>query len=213
MKKSAWYNSDILPKEMIKGANAEFPGWKKLEYSEHFKVLDSIIFDLNISSIVDIGCGAGEVGRVYNNYKYCGCDLPHIIDEVSMIVNPDKNYVKFDAYNLGDLSFMREYDLILMNGFLSELENPLDFLKELIKYEINYILIHRQDFIEDKSSYLENYNTYGGVETTNSFINYREFLDLIKDSYDVSIKKSCGIEGSDKSTILLKKIKIYDKVI
>lgn len=211
MIKNAWYDNSILPNEMVKAIRGDY-GWKKLEYSEHFTTLDTLIKRTKTNSIIDIGCGAGEVGRVYNNLDYCGCDLSHIIENVAEVINPGKNYIKFDANENQDMSFVENYEVLLMNSFLSEIEDPLKFLKNIIKYNINYILIHRQDFTDGKSS-LCDYLTYGGIKTTNSIINYKEFTDILKDQYEVIAKQNSGLTNSYKCSILLKKINKNDSII
>lgn len=211
MIKNAWYDNSILPNEMVKAIRGDY-GWKKLEYSEHFTTLDTLIKITKTNSIIDIGCGAAEVGRVYNNLDYCGCDLSHIIENVAEVINPGKNYIKFDADENQDMSFIENYEVLLMSGFLSELEYPLKFIKNIIKYNINYILIHRQDFTDGESKLVE-YHTYGGIKTTNSIINYKEFIDILKDKYEVIVKQNSGFTNSDKCSILLKKINKNDSII
>ena len=71
---SAWFNEDVLPSDMVKGATGE-KGWSKLEDAEHFKVLNQFISNLTINKMVDIGCGAGELGRVLSNINYTGFDF------------------------------------------------------------------------------------------------------------------------------------------
>ena len=176
---SAWYNNSILPTEMAKGAKAEILGWKTLENTLHFKVLDALIKKSNGESMLDIGCGAAEVGRVYPKLKYAGADLPHIIEGVAREVNPDNTYFTFDAHNSENLDFIRDYDIILMNSFISEILNPLEFLEKVFQNSQKNIIIHRQDFNNEKT-FLENYNSYGGLVATNTNINYEDFIALCK---------------------------------
>jgi hypothetical protein len=207
MTKTAWFNNDVLPNEMIRGAKAEIPGWKVLEESEHFKVLDSIIKKINPESICDIGCGSAEVGRIYKNLKYCGVDLPHIIQNVAKKLNPNNFYIEADAEDSFDFSFVEQYDVILMNSFISELTEPLKFLKKLLIYNVNYVIIHRQSLTES-NTHLENYTTYGGIQTTNSQINLDDLnLGIIQEYYIENVLDS-GVEG--RKTIILKNKKCYD---
>jgi trans-aconitate methyltransferase len=143
---SAWFNEDVLPSDMVKGATGE-KGWSKLEDAEHFKVLNQFISNLTINKMVDIGCGAGELGRVLSNINYTGFDLPHIINKVSKIVNPNLNYIYFNADDF-DYSILKEYDLLVCNSFISELNNPIEVLTKLIDNTTNYLLIHRQFFFK-----------------------------------------------------------------
>lgn len=202
--KSAWYNVDQIPDEMVKGARAELEGFKKLENSEHFTVLNKLIKIVMPSSLCDIGCGAGEISRVYPELNYLGLDLPHIIEKVALVVNPGKKYFQFDANTHEDFSFLVEYDLLVMNGFLSELENPIQMLEKIMsKYKGN-IIIHRQD-ITDSEGFLEEYNSYGGLKTTNSQIGKKQLLDVCeKNGYVITHTENSGIQDCEKKTLLIR---------
>jgi SAM-dependent methyltransferase len=201
-KDNAWYNKVTVPAEMVRGAKAEIPGWKRLEENEHFKTLDKIISGLDISSIVDIGCGAGEIGRVYNNLEYLGADLDHIVDNVSMQVNPYLKYLKFNAYN-SDFDFVRPFDIVLLNGFLSEMANPIEILDKILKNSSKHVIVHRQDLSHIDETRIENYNSYGGVEATNCIMSKQEFSDVcFSNGFLISIFES---NIADKKTILLSK--------
>jgi trans-aconitate methyltransferase len=143
-KKTAWYNETILPKQMVsKILNKN--GFTKLEHSEHFIILDELIKITKSKNIADIGCGGAELGRVYYDFDYTGFDLPHIIENVSKVVNPNLNYVKFDAYDF-DYTLFKKYDLLVCNGFISELIEPITVLKNLLDNTKKYLIIHRQIF-------------------------------------------------------------------
>ena len=193
---NAWFNEDVLPSDMVKGATGE-KGWSKLEDTEHFKVLNQFISNLTINKMVDIGCGAGELGRVLSNINYTGFDLPHIINKVSKIVNPNLNYIYFNADDF-DYSILKEYDLLVCNSFISELNNPIEVLTKLIDNTTNYLLIHRQFFSNETN--FSKYTTYGDLSTTRSHIGYNEFVGLLKNHEIISHAKN--VWGD---TILIKK--------
>lgn len=203
-KDNAWYDKDIVPSEMVKGAKAEIPGWKKLEYTDHFKVLDESIKSIDVKSIVDIGCGAAEIGRLYDSLEYLGVDLHHVIEGVAKVVNPNLEYLQFDA-NESSFDFLENYDLVLMNGFLSEMPDPIEILESVLSNSLNYVIIHRQDFTDSLDTFIRTYNSYGGIQATNSVINLEEFKIIChKYGFCITIKDS-NLGG--KKTILLQKIK------
>lgn len=176
--KSAWYNKDILCTEMIRGALG-LNGWARLEHSGHFKYLNTLVQKINFQSILDLGCGAGELGRVYSNkYKYKGFDLEHIIETVSKRVNPQLSYGYFDAYT-SDFGFLKNNDLVIANSFLSEIDSPIDILNKILINIDKYFLIHRQIF-SDQDTHIVQYGTYGSLETSRSIINFKQFENLIK---------------------------------
>jgi 2-polyprenyl-3-methyl-5-hydroxy-6-metoxy-1,4-benzoquinol methylase len=202
--KSVWYNTDQIPNEMIKGAKAELEGFKKLENSEHFVILNKFIKMVMPSSLCDIGCGAGEISRVYPELDYLGLDLPHIIERVALVVNPGKKYISFDANTQEDFSFLTGYDLLVMNGFLSELETPIQLLEKIMSAYKGSIIIHRQD-ITDSEGFLEEYNSYGGLKTTNSQIGEKQLLDACKkNGYVITHTENSGIEDCEKKTLLIR---------
>lgn len=195
-KKTAWFNEDILPSDMVKGATGE-KGWVRLEYSDHFKVLNGFIQNLNISKMADIGCGAGELGRLYPNINYVGFDLPHIIDKVGKVVNPNLNYHYFDADDF-DYSEFKNYDILICNGFISELTKPFEVISNLLENTECYLLIHRQRFSNE--TIFSNYNTYGDLPTTTAHIGYDEFTKLLKNHEIIN-----RVENVWGDTILIKK--------
>ena len=154
-------------------------------------------------SIIDVGCGAAEVGRIYSNMKYAGADLPHIIESVAQKVNPNKTYINFDANNSDSFDAAKDYDIVIMNSFLSELSNPLGFLEKILQNSKKCIIIHRQDFNNEKT-FLENYTSYGGKPATNSNINYKELVALVE-KYNFEIAENISSNLVNKRSILIKR--------
>jgi len=173
-----------------------------LEKTSHFLELSKLIsYCEPINSIVDIGCGVADLGRIYNNKKYLGLDLSNIINNVSKLKNPDLNYVYFNANSEQIPVEIKEYDMIVMNSFLSELSNPINFLEKLFVYNNKYIIIHRQDFT-DTDTFTREYSSYANLKSTNSYINFKEFQNCAKNfNYDVKLKISLNLEK--KESVLL----------
>lgn len=178
MNSNIWYNKDTIPELMVQGALGVLDGWKRLEYSDHYWILDKFI-ELSYSEhICDLGCGAGELGRLkHQNYKYTGYDLNHIIDNVFMKLNPNLNYVKFDI-NEFDYTNLLKYDLIVCNAFLTEMSNVEFILKNILKNVKKNLIIHRQDF-SDKT-YILNTKTYGNLDSIRSVIGWEYLYELLE---------------------------------
>jgi len=177
IKNTAWYDDKILPEQMVRGALG-LNGWPRLEKSDHFSVLDDLINTSSFTNIGDLGCGAGEVGRVYSKYQYTGYDLPHIIEKVSKVVNPYLNYVDFDAYDF-DYSSIKKHDMIICNSFISELKDPFSVLQNILNNTSNCLILHRQQFSNNTN--FQEYSTYGNLVTPRSFIGIDEFNSILKD--------------------------------
>ena len=140
-KKTCWYNTAKSSEMMIRGAAAELPGWKRLEHSDHFPALKSLVDELQgeCITLLDVGCGAAEVSRVFN-FFYVGADLDDVIKNVSRKVHPSKRYIAFDIYDeRQDLDFLSEYDIILMNAFIDVLQHPAYGLRRILKKAQKYV--------------------------------------------------------------------------
>ncbi len=207
-KTTCWYNNTTTPSEMIRGAKGEL--WPVLENSDHFPVLhDLMMSSANSSSmILDIGCGAAELSRVYKMGFYTGVDLPHIIDNVARKMHPQNNYISFDVYDLSsDDSFISEYDVIVMNAFIDVLEKPVLALERILSKAKGKVILHRQTWHDDKPTHLSKHSSYGGV-SYQSIINRMEAVDLfnkngfkIKREHVINYDKQLGYSTS----ILLEK--------
>lgn len=200
--RSAWYDNDVLPQEMLKGARCEIPGWSRLEHSAHFRSLRQLMNKIpNGSKVLELGCGAAEFGRVFKRLEYTGADLPHIVEGVSKVMHPEFSFIPFDAYE-SDMSFVKEFDVVVMNAFLSELENPIEFLRKLFIAETNTVVIHRQSLSE--TSRLEVWDTYGGLKSTNSFLGKKELDDfLLETGYFIDISIPSGT--ADQVSLIIRK--------
>lgn len=184
---TAWTSKNCeLEKDMINGALCKKPGWKKLEYSLHFTYLNQLILITGEQTICDIGCGAGELGRVYKDYTYEGYDLSHIVENVSKVVNPQLNYKYFDANNFNYILF-KKYDLLICNSFISELINPLEIIKNLLENTSKYLIIHRQK-ISNKTEII-NYKTYADLLTSQSIIGIEDLKEIFKETNTCVIKE------------------------
>lgn len=175
MKKTAWYDNETLPESMVSGVLGK-NGWPKLEDTDHFKILKELIDLTDFDTICDVGCGGAELGRIYKTKNYHGYDLPHIIEKVGKVVNPNLNYHEYEAHAFNYTEFQK-YDLIVCNGFLSEFENVLEILKNILDNTSKYLIIHRQLF--NVNTYVDEYETYSGLKTPRSNIGQKDFEELL----------------------------------
>jgi len=202
---TAWRDETVLPQDMLMGAMGLKQGWKQLEDTDHCYSLKECLDQIpENSKIIDIGCGSGDLGRVFNKYIYTGCDLPHIIEKVAKKKNPNLVYRYFDAEN-DSYTFLQEYDCIIMNSFLSEIPFYDKCLMKVLLNSRKYVLIHRQEFT-NKESHLIEYETYAGLSTVKSIINRENFIKISKNN-GFYCKKELLSEISNESlkTILLYK--------
>ena len=199
--RTAWYDEKDLPQGMLDSMIGN-EKWSKLEDTEHFLILDEMIKISECKSMADVGCGAGEVGRIYgDNIEYVGFDLPHIVEKVSKVLNSSRNFVHFDS-NKNDFSTLSKFDLILCSGFISELTNLMETIEKILSNAKDFVIIHRQSF--DKSSNFTKYTTYAGLETTRANIGRDEFMSLLTEKKFKILSVKDGLWGS---SVLMKKAK------
>lgn len=198
--RTAWYDEEKLPFDMARHASGQVSGWAKLEETDHFPYMKKLIDFTKCESLAELGCGAGDIGRVFQGkFRYVGYDLPHIVEKVSKQVNPNLNFEYFDA-NIDDFYFLSNYDLVLCNAFISELDNPFEVLKKILENSKKFIIIHRQHF--DKDTRMEKYKTYGLLETVKSVLSTSEFENIVvKNNYQIKINN----DFNWGKTILLEK--------
>ena len=176
---TAWNNEEICQHIL----NTNFP---KLKDSIHFNALNQCVKKIGSDSyktILDIGCCKAELAETFPQFQYTGADLPNIIEGVSKKIRPSLSYVYFNA-ETDDYSFMSDYDIIIMNSFLSEMSNGTEILNKILNHAKKYVVIHRQD-IEEKTT-VANSQTYGGMNTVN-FIISREDINKITNKNDCKI--------------------------
>jgi len=199
MNDTAWSNNDICDHIL----NTNFPPLNK---SNHFHALNKCVERIkpDINSVLDLGCCKAEFSDTFPDIDYCGADLSHIIENVSKKVRPDNKYINLNA-DMDSLSILYDFDLIVMNSFLSEMKNPLKTLHSVLTYSKKYVIIHRQDIVNHPTR-LETYKTYGGLETVNSLINTEDFNHITKSNrFHVVMVLDPYEDSQTKKTILLSK--------
>ena len=190
--KTAWYNPEIAS-DMVKGALCQLKGFNKLEDADHFPYLKDHLEKIPspLKKLADVGCGAGEISRAFPNYDYIGFDLPHIVEEVALKVNPDSKYEKLDVVEAGSETIRNtfsSFDIVLCNSVISELENGESVLNSIFEASPNYIILHRQEiqpnpFLKENpatTQILENYTTYGGLPTIKCVLSENSIMKMQK---------------------------------
>lgn len=201
MKNNVWYNKDILPEQMVLGALGVLDGWSRLENTDHYPLLKHLINAANAETLCDLGCGAGELGRLFNlTHNYIGYDLSHIIEKVAINLNPSLNYIKFDI-NTFNYSDLLKYDLIVCNAFLTEMPNPEHILKNILQNTNKNLIIHRQDFSDETN--VVNAITYGNLQSIKSIIGWKCFYSLLDDN-NLHIKEKHNTSSNSHSLLITK---------
>tara|TARA_R100000152_G_C6744001_1_gene167718 strand:- start:316 stop:930 length:615 start_codon:yes stop_codon:yes gene_type:complete len=196
---TAWNNEEISDHMM----QTNFP---HLQISNHFAPLklcvDFVV--LNCKNVLDIGCGKAEFATAFPNFDYTGADLEHVIENVSKKTSPQLNYVVFDAQK-DDYGFISQFDLIIMNSFLSEMPNGIEVLDKVLQNVSDYIIIHRQE-LHSTEDYLTEYKTYGGLPTVNYTMSKTTLDHLLKkNNCTLLINVESFPNDKKRRTLLIKK--------
>jgi hypothetical protein len=168
---SVWH-SQKMPEAMMSTC---FP---HIVRSDHFRSL-KICFDniKNAKTLIDLGCGKAEVAEAFPEYEYLGADLPHIIQNVSKKTRTLLEYIEFDAL-IDSMDFISKYDVVLMNGFLSEIPQADFVLNKVLSHAKNYVIVHRQAIGENQQ--YEPYSTYGGMSTVRYTFAQEKFKSIVQ---------------------------------
>lgn len=204
---TTWENidtADILTKSMIEGALGVTPGWLRLEHTSHYQNLKKMIDKITFNSLGDIGCGAGELGRVLKYNEYCGYDLPHIIEKVSKVVNPQSTYCEYDANNY-DYTLFKRHDLLICNCFLSEIAHPLIVLQQILENTSKYLIIHRQTINDTRNIIF--YKTYGNLDAHEWRLSKTEFYNIIETNGYKIVCEYINDPNTNSMSFLIEKVK------
>lgn len=172
-----WIEDDQIIEEMIKGSSGELWG-KKLEQTDHFPILNYFLNASNSVTLLDLGCGAGDVSRVWKK-EYLGVDLPWVIERVSKVCNPKASYKSIDVTKEG-IAELPSSDCLLMNAFLDVQEEPLLLLQSICnsrKYK--NIIIHRQQLTKKENIKEKKYGKgYGNSVIPISYLSWEDLNEI-----------------------------------
>lgn len=173
----SWVESDLLVEQMIKGSTGELWG-KRLEGSDHFPILKQAI-DLvgNYGTLLDIGCGAGDVSRVWNG-KYTGVDLPWVVERVSKICNPNHDYLSIDLNPL-TIQNIPSSRVVLMNAFLDVRENPHELFESFLNLDVESFIVHRQRISQENDRIEYRKNGYIESIIPSSVMSWRRIAESV----------------------------------
>lgn len=196
-KTTCWYSKDHY-----KQVKVFLKKEGKLITTKHGKVLKGLI-DLIPESekeFLDIGCGACMVSEMVNR-NYTGVDLPDIIAKLARVYFPNLCCIRSDIIE-GDIDFISNYDIVLMNAFIDAMQYPLETLDLILSKCKKYVIIHRQEIHNEKTKIYLN-SAYGG-NTYHSQINRKDFLRVLRD-FEILQEVNAGFGRDWKSFVLKKK--------
>jgi ubiquinone/menaquinone biosynthesis C-methylase UbiE len=109
-----------------------------------YNSLDNFLGDIQVESILDAGCGEGEITNLinmnYNNIKKLqGIELESEVVEEANIRFPELDITQGSIYNLPFPN--NSFDLVVTCEVLEHLDNPSKGIEEIIRVSDRYILV------------------------------------------------------------------------
>jgi trans-aconitate methyltransferase len=179
-----WKNKKVFEKQLELN-KSEFNN----SYPQHWFDFLNTIKSLNISSILDVGCGSG----IY--YKLCKKELPNInyfgvdysIDAIK-IAKREYSETNFDVKSINDLTedYLNQFDLIHLGAVLDVLPNGDEVFERILNLKPKKLFIGRIKFTHTPSNYIE-YKAYDEIMTYEYRHNLTNFTNLSK-KYNYTIK-------------------------
>lgn len=206
--------------EVIEEMNKNYPIYLKLmDETPHIQALKNHIATIEriwppkVLKVIDLGCGTAQISLLFdkNKWIYIGVDMPHIIEGCAKKWHPERGFIaanltKPDVFD-NDIQ-IGEADVILMNAFIDVMENPLTILDRVLSKASRYVIIHRQEFVNNLGTHVELRQSYNLV-TYHSKIEVEEFDMILKNNNFMKISAlSCGFNNwfeGGASLILCKK--------
>lgn len=85
------------------------------DYKSDFRFYDGVLKSYGCSSILEIGCGSGNLASYFKNagYQYTGLDMSVEMLEIAREINEGTEFVNGD---MRSLDFIREFDSVIITG-------------------------------------------------------------------------------------------------
>lgn len=174
--------------------------------ADHFQGLQQLLSLVpKGSTLLDIGTGSAMVAEVCKDFKFFGCDLPHMIAGCAMRNQPNYFYRSCDVIE-DNLAWINEFDIILLNAVIDVMYNGPGVLRRVLTHARRYVIIHRQEVTQLGTTRSVINGSYGG-KTYHCIINYNDFTSLVDEmGFDIIGETNLTFgnwEGGGSSFLLL----------
>lgn len=204
MENDCWHNEAVIDQ-----MNEFYQQHKEnSEVTKHLTVFTRLleIADENNCPVLDIGAGTGSLCQYLPDNSYVGADLPHIISGCAMKNFPNNLYRVCDIQT-DDLKWVSDYKIIVMNGFIDVMPNPIECLTKVLLNSSKFVILHRQEITEKGLTHTDQRGSYGGI-TFHSIISRSDFVSVLeKCNFQIVKELSCGFGNWENggSSFLLRK--------
>ena len=195
-----WYD-----KNLHKSVNAFTKKEPLLDQVNHGVVLKELfsLIPNGANTVIDLGCGNAKTSTVVGSRSYTGVDLPNNIKTIGKVNYPNLEFISCNIL-VDDISFIRKYNIILMNALIDVMEHPLAILESILRHYNPYVLIHCQEVIDAKTHVTKN-PSYTGF-TYHSLVNRKSLVSLFHQyHFEVLKEVDAGFGGNWRSFLLCKR--------
>lgn len=207
-KGTCWYTNECAA-EMNKAFDAQR---KDMPVVPHIEVLKKNIACIKpmAKTVLDIGCGTASSSPLFEGFDYTGMDMPHILEYAAKRNFPEHKYISGDIM-ADDLSYISQYDIILMNGFIDVMEHPLIVFNNVLAHAKDYVILHRQEITKNGPNNVVRRGSYNST-TFHSIISRSDFENTIKkNGFVITQELNCDFGNWEDGghSFLLRKAKSY----
>lgn len=195
---TCWYDKDLYTS--VNSITAKEPDLIEVKHGSVLKELFDLI-PMSEKTVLDIGCGNAKAHTLIGARQYTGLDLPNNVDTIGKVNYSELDFIKCDIIFEDNLSFINDYDIILMNAFIDVMEFPFAVLHKVLKEAKNYVIIHRQEIINSETEIKVN-PSYTGV-TYHTLLHRGAFNMILDDcGFEITHEIDAGFGGNWRSFLL-----------
>lgn len=194
-KSTCWHSGQQVVDEMNNFHDKHIKNHEITKHMEPFTSLLNMIASNNLdalmnSELLDLGCGTGMLSQFCKNFTYTGADLPHIITGCAMRNYPNYPY-RICNMEEQDIAWIKQYDIVVLNGVIDIMEHAVEMLAKVLASARKYVIIHRQDILEEGVTSSHKNGSYGG-ETWHSLISRTDFEKVVSDNgFAIAAETNC----------------------
>jgi len=176
--KDSWKNKSVFEQQLqlnLRELDDNYPG--------HWFHLITLLQSFHVSSILDVGCGAGIYSELINKHfpvtAYVGCDYSQDAIDLANKTWADKNDGEFFTLDFWHLTheIVSAYDMVMLNAVLDVFPDGDDALEFILGLNPKSICIQRADLTQEES-HTSQYEAYG-IPVYKFHHNENNFFELI----------------------------------
>lgn len=188
-KSTCWYQ-DNVSFEMNRFYDQHINGHEIAKHLAPFTSLLALVDPVGNPHLLDLGCGSAMLIPFCKEFRYFGADLPAIVAGCAMRNYPTYFYRGCDIVE-GDISWIGEFDVVILNGIIDVMQTPIYVLDRVLKATAKNLIIHRQEIREEKETEVVVGPGYGTF-AWHTRINRADFEQIVTaNGFKIAAEVSC----------------------